>query len=123
MAERLQERAFELAKDTVLLFREHAPARYDPAFAMICKQAIRSATSTGANYRAVRRARNDKEFYAKLCIVVEECDETIYWLALALQTDLGLDKLKARTLLAEAKELCKIFSKSRATLRKRLKVT
>ena len=45
-------------------------------------QLLRSGTSVGANYRAARRARSKAEFVAKLGIVEEECDETIYWIEL-----------------------------------------
>ena len=120
MADQLKRRSFTLASSVVKLFRAGGSGRYDPAYDVVCKQVIRSATSTGANYRAVCRARSDREFYAKLCIVVEECDETVYWLALALNTDLRIDQDTARTLLKEAKELCRVFAKSRATVRKRL---
>jgi four helix bundle protein len=42
-------------------------------------QVIRSSSSVAANYRAAARARSDAEYYAKICIVVEECDETQFW--------------------------------------------
>ncbi len=41
-------------------------------------QLLRAATSVGANYRAVRRARSGADFIAKLKIVEEECDESVY---------------------------------------------
>jgi len=103
------------------LFRTGGASRYDPAYDVVCKQAIRSATSTGANYRAVCRSRSDREFFAKLSIVVEECDETVYWLAVALNTQLPVDIEKAKLLLKEAKELCRIFANSRATMSARMK--
>jgi len=43
-------------------------------------QIIRSSSSVAANFRAATRARSDAAFYAKICIVVEECDETLFWL-------------------------------------------
>lgn len=43
-------------------------------------QLAKSATSVGANYRAACRATSDREFVAKLNIVLEEADETQYWL-------------------------------------------
>lgn len=46
----------------------------------IAAQLVRCGTSVGANYRAARRARSKAEFAAKLGIVEEECDETIYWM-------------------------------------------
>ncbi|HEY4417495.1 MAG TPA: four helix bundle protein [Verrucomicrobiae bacterium] len=38
------------------------------------RQLLRSATSVGANYRAVCRARSRADFVAKLGVVEEECD-------------------------------------------------
>ena len=49
---------------------------------------IRSSTSVAANYRAVCRARSDRERYAKLCVVVEEADETQFWLEILVESDL-----------------------------------
>ena len=51
-----------------------------PSIKVIRFQLIKSVISTAANYRAVCRARSDNEFYAKYCIVVEEADETLFWL-------------------------------------------
>jgi four helix bundle protein len=48
----------------------------------IGRQLLRSATSVGANYRAACRAQSRAEFAAKLSIVVEEADKTLYWLEL-----------------------------------------
>lgn len=45
---------------------------------IIGRQLIKSSTSTAANYRAVCRARSKAEFFSKLCIVVEEADETVF---------------------------------------------
>ena len=55
---------------------------------IIGKQLIRSSTSVAANYRAVCRARSDRERYAKLCVVVEEADETQFWLEILVESDL-----------------------------------
>ena len=44
------------------------------------KQLMRCGTSVAANYRAACRARSDQEFYAKICIVVEESDEVFFCL-------------------------------------------
>ncbi|MEJ7662341.1 MAG: four helix bundle protein [Hymenobacter sp.] len=49
---------------------------------MIGKQLLQSATSVAANYRAACRGRSGAEWYAKLCICVEEADETQFWLEL-----------------------------------------
>ena len=47
---------------------------------IVITQLVRSGTSVGANYRAVCRARSDKEFISKLNIVLEEIDECCFWL-------------------------------------------
>src|SRR5690349_11025865 len=49
---------------------------------VINSQILRSATSMAANYRAVGRARSKAEFIAKLGVVIEEADETVFWLEL-----------------------------------------
>ena len=55
---------------------------------IIGKQLLRSSTSVAANYRAVCRARSDRERYAKLCIVVEEADESQFWLEILVDSEL-----------------------------------
>lgn len=55
---------------------------YSDAVSVIRKQIIRCSTSVAANYRAVNQSRSEKERYAKLSIVVEEADETLFWLEL-----------------------------------------
>jgi len=49
---------------------------------VIGKQLLRAATSVAANYRAACRGRSAAEWYAKLCICVEEADESLFWLEL-----------------------------------------
>jgi len=82
------------------------------------KQLLRSGTSVGANYRAACRSRSRAEFISKLGIVVEEADETMYWLELLGETrSVPADRL---TLLqTEAKELTAIFTAARQTSRQK----
>ena len=56
-------------------------------------QILRSALSVGANYRAVCRAKSDKDFINKMRIVEEEADETAYWLWLWLLSGLKVSGL------------------------------
>jgi four helix bundle protein len=70
----------------------------DPALNVIRYQILKSGTSVAANYRAACRARSKKEWYAKLCIVVEECDETVFWLELLMESDIAVDEAVVRTL-------------------------
>lgn len=76
---------------------------------VIGRQVMRSATSVGANYRASLRGRSRAEFIAKLGIVVEEADETVYWLELLSEAKL-LNKERVTPLLKEANELTAIFT-------------
>lgn len=66
-------------------------------------QLIRSATSVGASYRAACRARSRAEFAAKLGIVLEEADESLYWLELIRDSGI-LPEAKLALLLREANE-------------------
>jgi four helix bundle protein len=50
------------------------------------RQVLRSGTSVGANYRAACRAKSRADFVAKLQNVEEECDETLYWLELLVES-------------------------------------
>jgi four helix bundle protein len=75
-----------------------------------------AATSVAANYRAARRARSHAEFTAKIGVVLEEADESEYWLGLALRHRYGAQGA-AKKLRQEALELTKIFARSAATAR------
>ena len=79
-------------------------------------QLVDAAPSVGANYRATSRARSRKEFVAKIGVVAEEADETVYWLEFLLSTELG-DRATVEGLLSEAKELRAIFAASYKTAR------
>lgn len=79
---------------------------------------MRSATSVAANYRAACRARSKAEYYAKLCIVVEEIDETLFWLELIEEAKIASNP----ELTKEATELLCIFSASRKTTRENMKL-
>ena len=80
------------------------------------KQLLRSGTSIGANYRAACRARSRAEFVAKLGIVLEEADETVFWLEL-LQEGKVFSPEKLVGLVREANELVSIFVSAVRTAR------
>ena len=77
----------------------------------ISNQLVRCGTSLGANYRAACRGRSKAEFNSKLHIVLEEADESVFWLEIIKEKNLLSDD-KIISLLNEAEELTKIFSKS-----------
>ena len=75
----------------------------------MCSQSnLRAGTSVGANYRAACRARSRAEFVAKLGIVLEESDETVFWLELMMEAGIG-NKNVVEPLMREADELTSIF--------------
>jgi len=86
---------------------------------VISRQLLRSATSVGANYRAACRARSQSDFVAKMAIVEEEADESVYWIELLIESN-SVDRRRVTPLLAEANELTAIASASRKTARARV---
>ena len=77
---------------------------------------MRSGTSVAANYRAVGRARSRAEFVSRMGVVVEEADETVFWLELLIDTGV-VRKALMESILAEANELLAIFAASHRTAR------
>jgi len=77
-------------------------------------QLARAGTSVGANYRAACRGRSRAEFVAKLGIVIEEADESGFWLELIIEGELLRAEL-VQPLLDEANELTGIMTRSHMT--------
>lgn len=75
---------------------------------IVGKQLLRSGTSVGANYRAVCRARSMAEFISKLGIVIEEADESVFWLEIIVEADI-MKKELVQDLLTEAGEITAIM--------------
>lgn len=82
---------------------------YSDAISIIRKQIIRSSTSVASNYRAVCRARSEKEKFAKICIVVEEIDETQFWLEIITELEY-IENKKLLPLSIECEELVKVMT-------------
>jgi four helix bundle protein len=81
----------------------------------ISSQLIRSSTSVAANYRAACIAHSQAAFLSKLSIVIEEVDESGFWMEFLLEEG-RLSKTQVSALMQEAKELTAIFIASRKTL-------
>ena len=111
----LQARTKEFALRALKLVDALPPT---PAGRAISNQLVRSATSVGANYRAACRARSRSEFAAKLGTVLEEADESLYWLEMIRDSKL-LPPGKLCLLLQEANELTAIVGAGRKTAIKR----
>ena len=75
---------------------------------VIANQLAKSGTSVGANYRAALRARSDKEFISKMNIVLEESDESLFWLEIIAEKK-WIENEIVGVALKEANELTAIF--------------
>lgn len=102
---------------TIINLAEKLPATY--IVKVVANQVVRSGTSVGANYRAVCRARSDKEFIAKMNIVLEEADETLFWLEIIKEKNWS-DKSELEIILKEGNELTAIFVSSLKTVNNRI---
>lgn len=76
---------------------------------IIGRQLLKAGTSVGANYREANRARSKAEFRAKIGIVEQESDESLYWLEIYKESRIAKGKL-LEELLVEADELVAIFT-------------
>ena len=115
--EQLRARTKQFAIRIVRLFK--SLPKTDEA-RIIGKQVMRAGTSVAANYRAVCRSRSKAEFVSKMSVVVEEADETVFWLELLIETGI-IPEVRLRDLLTEANELLAIFAASLGTARQKRK--
>jgi four helix bundle protein len=84
----------------------------------IQKQLIRCSTSVAANYRATCLSQTKASFTAKISIVLEEADESAFWLEFVVDENL-MEASLVKPLLQEAEELTAIFASSRKTASKK----
>ncbi len=85
---------------------------------VIGRQLLRSGTSVAANYRAACRAKSPADFIAKMGIVEEETDESVYWMELLVEAGIVKESL-LQPLMQEANELLAITVASINTAKKR----
>jgi four helix bundle protein len=85
----------------------------------VAGQLIRSSHSVAANYRATCLAQSKKEFISKVSIVLEEADESKYWIEV-IRDEMLLPDSRLNEIEKESLELVKIFAASRLTARKSL---
>ena len=114
-ADLLKDRTFRFAESIINLVRtlpNTAEAR------RIGGQLFDAATSVAANYRAACKARSHPEFVAKIGIVVEEADESGFWLELLVRTEI-VNSSAVEQHRAEASELTAIFTASHKTASER----
>lgn len=117
MKEQIQNRTKKMALEIIKL-SEHFPNK--SVGWTFSNQIIRSATSVAANYRAVCRAKSDKDFISKIETVIEEADETLFWLEMIEESKIINHQTEILNLKKEANELISIFVVSVKTVKNRL---
>jgi four helix bundle protein len=113
-ADKLRSRTKEFALQ-IIRFCSRLPRT--PETGILGKQLLRSGTSVGANYREACRARSSAEFISKVEIVLQELDETAYWIELLIE-GYGVQDI-AGELLEETDQLTSIFVASVKTVKAR----
>jgi four helix bundle protein len=111
-AEQFRNRTKKFVIENIKLFRS-LPKTEEAK--IIGRQLLRSSSSVGSNYRAACRARSQAEFHSKISIVVEEADESVFWMEVLVEADIM--KLPEVTILMnEANEILKVTSSARKTI-------
>ena len=82
---------------------------------IVGKQLLRSSSSVGSNYRAACRSRSQAEFHSKISILVEEADESAFWMEVMVEAEI-IRKDKIAYLLNEANEILKVVASARKTV-------
>jgi four helix bundle protein len=103
--EEMKKRTKEFAKRVINLCRQ-LPRTEEAR--LIRNQLFRSGTSVGSNYRAACRGRSKADFISKLGIVLEETDESLYWMEIIVETDIVRAE-RLDPLMDEANQLISIF--------------
>src|SRR5665647_1771426 len=109
--EKYRQRTKKFAVEIIHFYAKHC--KQSEELRIIGKQLLRSGTSVAANFRAVTRGRSHPERFSKMCIVVEEIDESQFWFELIEEAGL-LEKSLYDNLRNEIDELVKIFTTSKA---------
>lgn len=111
-AEAFQTRTKKFVVDNIKFFRT-LPKTEEAK--IVGRQLLRSSSSVGANYRAACRARSKQEFHSKLSIVVEEADESVFWMEILIEAEI-VKASELDSLYDEANQILKIVSASRKTV-------
>ena len=114
-ADQMRNRTKQFAVDTINLCNTLPSGR---AYGTIVYQLVKSSTSVGANYRAACRARSGAEFHSKLSIVVEESDESGYWLEVILDLKTNCDLAEVERLRQESDEITRIVASARSNTKR-----
>lgn len=110
--EKFRERTKKFVVDNIRLYRL-LPKTEEAK--IIGRQLLRSSSSVGANYRAACRARSQAEFHSKISIVIEEADESIFWMEILIEAGI-VTKTELNSLMTEGNEILKVTSSARKTI-------
>ena len=105
--EKLKKRTRKFAVDVILFCNSLKKCN---ASSVVIYQLVKSSSSAGANYRAACRARSKSEFFSKICIVVEEADESEYWLEIIFEANLSNEREELIRLTKEGNEITRIMT-------------
>ena len=111
-AESLRNRTKKFVVNNIFFFRT-LPKTEEAK--IIGRQLLRSSSSVGSNYRAACRARSEAEFHSKLSIVVEEADESVFWMEIPVEVQI-IQQTELTYLSDEANQILTIISASRKTV-------
>jgi len=111
-AEAFRQRTKKFVVDNIKLFRTLPKTE---GAKIIIRQLLRSSSSVGSNYRAACRTRSQAEFHAKLSIVVEEADESAFWMEILADAEV-VKPDELTYLMHEANQILKVVSASRKTV-------
>lgn len=111
--EEMKKRTKAFALEVIRLCKE-LPEK--PVARLIRNQLLRAGTSVGANYRASCRAKSSPDFIAKMGIVEEEADESMFWMEILMETGI-VTSIRIQPLFREANEICAITVASIKTAR------
>ena len=113
--EELRVRTKQFAVRVVRLYKS---LPFSAAAQVLGRQLLRCGTAVAANYRAACRGRSRAEWIAKIGLVVEEADESCFWIEMLSDCDI-VPAGRLKDLQQEAIELSKLFTASQRTARKR----
>ena len=113
----LKEKSFKFA---VRIVRLHQYLVDNKKEFVLSKQLLRSGTAIGALQREASQAESKADFIHKYAIAQKECNETMYWLELLLETEY-ITKQQFESLYIECEELMKMITSSIKTAKASIK--
>ena len=102
----IRDRTLTIAVNVYSLFQSKT---FNQLTRPMINQVIRSSSSVAANTSAATRARSNAEFFSKICIVTEECDETYFWLEYLRRINIFTND-EIKTIQDEVGQLVRIFN-------------